>query len=243
MTKTQQQTEFEAQLSSDREKILSNIQKKFQDKAIEGHLSGSLARGNPDAFSDIDIWFTLTEENTAEILENRFKYYAEIGEILHICEPPQNAPIDGVHSALLIKTSECITVVDLYLCPLSTAYIPSEGKKLFGIDLPFGSIGYNPKKVTVNNDYRVDFFICFIFNTIKKIVRNAEKPLEAVLLQYEYLSKNYQIPIEPLNNQGHDFFTLKQIVENTKKIANEKQRKILIVISDFIKKVETVLKT
>jgi hypothetical protein len=53
-------------------------------------------------------------------------------------------------------------MVDLYLCPSVNSFITSESKKLFGIDLPLNEMGLNPQKVKVDEDYRVDFLICFI---------------------------------------------------------------------------------
>lgn len=157
-----------------------------------------------------------------------------------MCEAPQNAPINGVHTALLIRSQNgVISVTDIYLCPLSTAYITDEGKKLFGVDLSVGTIGFNPKKVIVDKNYRIDFFIFFIFNTIKKIARHESDPFDGVLREYEYLYKNYQISVDPLDNREHNFSALKQIIRNIKKVANEKQQETLNVISDFIEKVET----
>jgi len=231
--------DFESSLISSREIILANIQKEFQDIAIEGHIFGSLARGDSDAYSDIDIWFTFKDEDFDEIYNKRFVYYANFGDIIHACEAPQNAPIKGVHTALLIRSqSGVISVTDIYLCPLSTAYITDDGKKIFGLDLPAGAIGFNPKKVTVDTDYRIDFLICFIFSSIKKLARNQSEPLKALLEQYQYLSDRYGIVIEPLLSNRQDFTSLKDIVENIHKVANEKQQKTLQAISYFIEQVE-----
>lgn len=230
--------EFELQLISNRDKILGKLTKLFDGIAIEAHVFGSIARGDSDAYSDIDVWFTFKDEDIEEVLNNRFKYYEKIGEILSICEPPQNAPENGIHTALLIKTNKTITVVDICLCPLSTAYISSEGKKLFGIDLPTINMkGFNQKKVQVDTDYRINFFINFIFNTIKKIVRGKQNPLEDVLREYKNLYTNYSIPVELLNNKEQDINTLERIIENTKKVANEKQKEVLVAIHDFVKRV------
>ncbi|MEQ1500458.1 MAG: nucleotidyltransferase domain-containing protein [Parcubacteria group bacterium] len=225
-------------LISIRGDILEKLQNVFKDKAIESHVFGSIARGDTDAYSDIDIWFTFNDDEFDEIYKNRFHYYSLVGELLHICEPPQNAPIGGVHSALFIKTnSNVISVVDVYLCPHSTSFITKEAKKLFGINLPLAEIGFNPQKVTVDKNYRIDFFIGFIFGTIKKLARVESAPLDAVFREYENLYKNYNIAVEPLTVEEQNFNALEGIIENTMNIANEKQKEVLVEIRDFGRRV------
>lgn len=230
--------EIEQDLVSARNEILTNLKVVFKDKAIESHVFGSIARGDADAYSDIDIWFTFDDSNYEEIYQNRFEYYSQVGKIIHSCEAPQNAPIGGVHTALLIKTDRNnIVVVDIYLCPLSTAYITEEGKKLFGVDLPHGTIGYNPNKIKVGENYRVDFFIGFIFSSIKKLVRNEEKPLESVLYEYQNKFIDSNISITPLVSNDQNFTTLEKIIENVHKIANDRQKETLAIIRDFARKI------
>jgi predicted nucleotidyltransferase len=230
--------EIETELVSARENLLKQLENLFEGKAVESHLSGSVARQQADALSDIDIWFTFSDDDYEEIYNKRFEYYKKLGDIIHSCEAPQNAPTNGVHTALLIKSPKhIIVVVDMYLCPLSTAYITEEGRRLYGVDLPIGTTGYNPKKVTVDKNYRLDFFIGFIFNTIKKLVRQDQSPLEGLLREYEYLHKNYNITVEELNNKEQSAKTLKEVIGNIQKVANNRQNETLITICDFAEKI------
>lgn len=237
MTKAQR-PELEALLISERENILESIQKLFKEKAVGGHLFGSLARGNSDAYSDVDIWFTFADEKIEEALNNRFDYYAQIGEIVHFCEPPQNAPINGVHTHVTYKTSAGYQVVDYYLCPLSTSHLFPESKILFGEELPVKTIGFNPQKVQVNESYRIDFFIIFIFSATKKLIRNQTDPLKTLFEEYDYLAERYGVPVEPLTTGEQNFNSLKKVIENVKKVANNKQQEVLNITSDFVKKIE-----
>ncbi|MDP3989128.1 MAG: nucleotidyltransferase domain-containing protein [bacterium] len=231
-------TDKEQSLILAREIIFKRLEVMFQGKAVEAHVFGSVARGDADAFSDIDIWFTFNDADFEEAYENRFEYYRKTGSILHSCEAPQNAPSDGVHTALLIEEdNKNIVVVDIYLCPLSTAYITDDGKKLFGVDLPKGSIGFNPKKVQVDENYRIDFFIGFIFNSIKKLARNIENPLKAVLYEYQNKFIDSNIAITPLVNKEQNLETLELIIENIHKIANDKQKEVLVTISAFARRI------
>lgn len=226
-------------LESAREEKLLLIQKVFKDVAVEGHLFGSIARGDTDAFSDIDIWLVIKDEDVSDTLGKRFEYYAKVGEVVHIVEPPQNSPIGGVQSAVLYKTQTGLLIVDYSLCPQSTAFITKESKKLFGeIDLPIGEAGFNSQKVAVPESYRIDFFIGFIFNGIKKIIRKDVDRFDHMLKEYEYLSSRYNLPITPLENKEPTFTTLKEIIKNVYGLSTEKQKGALLEIENFMEKVE-----
>ncbi len=230
-------SEKETNLVLIRERLLKKLEGLFENKAVEVHVFGSVARGDADAYSDIDIWFTFNDSDYKDVYKNRFEYYNQIGNIIHYCEAPQNAPIDGVHTALLVEENGDVVVVDIYLCPLSTAYITDDGKKLFGLDLPKGTIGYNPNKIKVDENYRIDFFIGFIFNSIKKLARKNDNPLEAVLYEYQNKFIDSNITITPLVSKEQNFDTLESIIENVHEIANDKQKKTLVIIRDFARKI------
>jgi hypothetical protein len=198
-----------------------------------------MARGDTDAFSDIDIWLIIKDEDMPDTLRKRFEYYAKVGEVMHIVEPPQNSPIGGVQSAVLYKTQAGLLIVDYSLCPQSTAFITKESKKIFGeIDLPIGEAGFNPQKVIVQESYRIDFFIGFIFNGIKKIIRKDADGFDHMLKEYDYLSSRYGLPVKPLNTQERTFATLKEIIRNVYGLSTEKQKNALLEIEKFLKKVE-----
>lgn len=219
-----------------RKKRLQIIQHFFKNIAVEGHFFGSLAEGGADNFSDIDVWLTFKDEEIEGVLEKRLEYYAEVGDIVHVCEPPQNSPIQGAQSFVLYKTKVGLLPVDYYLCPQSTSFITPESKKLFGdVELPVRALeGYNPQKISVPETYRIDFLICFIFNGIKKLVRKNENALDAMFNQYRYLTERYGLVVDPLVDTESTFSALEKVIENVTKVANEKQRKALSEISAFI---------
>lgn len=226
----------ESELVLARDEIVGELENLFDDKAVEAHLFGSLARGDADAYSDVDIWYIFKDVDYGAVYDNRFAYYARLGTVIHFCEPPQNAPKGGLHTALLVQIGDTITVVDVYLCRLSDAFITPESKKLFGIDLPLGTAGFNEHKVQVNETYRIDFFIGFVFNTIKKIVRKKENPLADVLREYESLHEKYNISVDPIEIGDNNLETLETIIENIKNVATEKQSDVLSTILDFARK-------
>ncbi|MBP9772976.1 MAG: nucleotidyltransferase domain-containing protein [Candidatus Pacebacteria bacterium] len=224
-------------------KRLEKIKQVFESVALEAHLHGSLARDDSDNFSDVDIWITFKDEDFQSALKNRFDLYSQIGEIVHIVEPPQNAPIDGIQSNVLYKTKVGLFIVDYSLCPHATSFILQDSKKLFGnIDLPNGKLGLNPKKITVDENYRLDFFISFIFGTIKKIVRYDIEPLNGVFREYDNLVNKYGFKLKDVDIKDHSFNNLKKISSNIYEIANEKQKNAITEIGNFLKLVEENMK-
>ena len=51
--------------------------------------------------------------------------------------------------------------------------------------------------------------------------------LTAVVDQYNKLKTKYDVPVEPLVVEDHTFATLKNIIENTKKVATKEQKEAL----------------
>ncbi len=230
---------FEFNLVSEKEEVYQKIIDIFHDLAMECHVFGSIARGDSDPYSDIDICFTFKDENMQNVLKKRLEYFSKIEEIVHICEAPQNSPVNGKYSCVLFKTQHSIVHVDFYLCPLSTSHTTKEGKKIFGdIDLPIRELELNPKKVLVDKNYRIDFFLTFIFGGIKKLLRDNKEPLQDIFKEYSYLQDRYDIKVEPLIETSHSFETLKTIISNIMQVSNEKQRFALLEISDFLEQVE-----
>ncbi len=227
-------------LSRRRGKLVEKITKIFKDVAIEGHLFGSISENRADNFSDVDIWFTFDDETFQSFSEKHFELYNQVGEVIHICEPPQNAPLNGIFSSVLYKTKVGLIMVDYYLCPISTSFITKESKKIFGdIDLPVGEIiGFNPQKISVPETYRIDFFICFIFNSIKKLIRKKEDSLDALFREYDNLNTKYGFTLEPIIDKENNFINLEKVMGNIRNIANEKQNIALVEISKFINQVK-----
>ena len=132
-------------------------------------------------------------------------------------------------------------VVDFYLCPQQTSFTTTESKKLFGdIDLPIGETGLNPQKISVPETYRIDFLICFIFNSIKKIIRKNDNALGALFREYGYLKERYNIDVEPLSNTENTFMALESVIGNVNKVSNVRQKDALKEITEFIQAVTSL---
>jgi len=228
-----------------RDRALSDAQKVFQDKAIEAHVFGSVARRDSDSYSDLDVWFTFKDEDIKEVLSKRLEYYSQVGEIIHVCEAPQNAPVDGVHSSVIHKNPAGLLLqVDYYLCPQSTAFQIEGSKKIFGeIELPQKEFGYNPQKIVVDAAYRIDFVMMFTFTSIKYLIRKEADALDNLFKEYGYLSERYGISTSPLPAKENTFAVLREVIVNLKKVSNDRQKQALSEIEDFSVTVEETEKT
>lgn len=233
-------SDFLTSLIQERENKLSKIKEVFEGVALEGHVLGSVARRDSDPYSDLDAWLTFKNEEFTSIMENRKELFNKIGQVVTVVEPPQNAPVGGIFSAVLFKTSKWLLTVDFYLCPQSTAFITEESKKIFGESqmLPIGVLGLNPQKVTVTKDYRIDFCIGFLMTSIKKLARKNDHPLDALFREYNYLREKYDIPVKEIDSPEHTFKELYKVIENLKEVANNTQKKVILEIENFAKIVE-----
>ena len=226
-------------LINTRNRVLESIKVFFQDKAIEAHVFGSIARGTDDAYSDLDVWLTFENEKITKVLDNRFKYFSKFGNVIHVCEPPQNSPLNGIHSFVLYKTDAGLLHIDFYLCPLSTSFKIEGSKNILGnIKLPTGELSFNPKKTSVPNSYRIDFFILFIFIAIKRLARKKPGALDLLFVEYDNLKNRYQINVGALNKTEQTFTCWRKIIAEVNKFADEKQKGVLTEISVFAKQVE-----
>jgi hypothetical protein len=213
---------------------LQRIKKAFQDTAIEGQYFGSMGRGTPDLYSDIDIWLTFKDENMEAVLEKRFEYYAQAGDIIHICEAPQNSPIGGMYSFVLYKTAAGLLAVDYYLCPQSASFTTKDNRKLFGeLALPIGEIEFNPHKRVVSETYRIDFLITIAFGAIKKLYRQEENALALLTAEYKNLRESYGIEVQPLHSTDNSPAAFAEIIENVRKVSTGQQQRVLDEISRY----------
>jgi predicted nucleotidyltransferase len=212
---------------------LTKIQEVFKGVAIEGHIFGSVARGDADLYSDLDIWFTFKDEDIKNVIARRLDYYSQIAEIVHVHEAPQNAPIGGVQSFVLYRIGNELLRVDYSLCPQSSSFQTEDSKKLFGAKLPVGELSLNPQKIVVDGNYRIDFIISFVFNSIKYLARKKQNPLQDLLREYDNLKGRYGIDIKPLLGGEESVEILRQIIQNLDEVSNERQKMALSEINKF----------
>ncbi len=212
---------------------ITKIQEAFKSIAIEAHIFGSVARGDADLYSDLDVWFTFKDKDIKNVIAKRLDYYSQIAEIIHIHEAPQNAPIGGIQSFVLYKIGNELLRADYSLCPQSSSFQTKDSKKLFGAELPVGELSLNPHKIAVDGNYRIDFVISFVFNSIKYLARKEQNPLQDLLREYDNLKDRYGIGVKPLLGRNESVETLRQIIQNLDEVSNKRQKLTLSEISKF----------
>ena len=227
-------------LIQSRTQLLENIKKVYQDKYDLGFLSGSLSGDRSDALSDIDVWLVVDESKLDNLMENRFDHFKQVGEIAHLCEPPQHSPVQGISSTVIYKHGDILTEVDYYLSSTQTAKFIENAKILFGeVNIPQGQ-GF-PENATehrpINETFRVDFLLMLLFISVKKTYRNDKKYSDMFSGHYHKLKTDYGFDNFPEIKNNYDFATLREYIKAIEPETNEKQRRFLGEIEAFMEKV------
>ena len=91
-------------LPDQREKLLGNVLNDLKnDKDVIGiYLGGSLAKGNDDIYSDIDLHIIVTPETKADFIKNKRKRPAKWGNVLFF-EGLANTPVIVTHFDCFVK--------------------------------------------------------------------------------------------------------------------------------------------
>jgi predicted nucleotidyltransferase len=137
-------------------------------------LFGSLARGDADDLSDIDLWVVVSDEHIAEVVAARREYVSQLGEPLLIEEAPQNAPVSGAYLLVLYPGEAGPQQVDWYWQPRSDARVPQKVRVLFnraGVQTETPNEPYSERERTEAATAQVVFFWAMCNITAKKIAR------------------------------------------------------------------------
>ncbi|MEU4244229.1 methyltransferase, FxLD system [Actinoplanes sp. NPDC026619] len=105
-------------------------------------LVGSLAHGDDDAFSDVDLIVAVEAPIPPMLLVDLFAGLGLPGVELYRRPKPRNAPAGGAYLAVALELAGLPVLVDLYLWPATTAAVPAGGRMLFERDrLPRSELG------------------------------------------------------------------------------------------------------
>jgi hypothetical protein len=222
------------------ENVVQEVIHYFKEKAIEGHIFGSIARGTNDALSDIDLWLTFEDTEIQHILEGRFVTYAQFGEIILLHEMQNNFPLDGIQTAILYKIGGELIRVDWYLCPISSSRILPDSRILFeNKKVEVGNIIPETKRSPRDTSDRITFFISMCFNGIKKVVRNEPAFMDFLIEAFKKYEK--EIPELSTIPKESTFNTIRKSLEILTTVSNQEQKKAISEIEQFMTKVESIL--
>lgn len=94
-------------------------------------LTGSLARNDQDALSDVDLWIVVADEFIGSVIEERRQYVARVDTPVLVLENLTNAPPLGAYLLVHYPGAVGPQHFDWFWQPESLATYPSNGKLLF----------------------------------------------------------------------------------------------------------------
>jgi predicted nucleotidyltransferase len=234
------------QFKQQRNKGLISLKRKLSEVfskngIIAIHQFGSFAKGQDDEFSDLDIWITVNDKDLRKVINDRNDLYSSIGDKVITFEPPQNAPPEGMYSMVIFQTEYGFYHVDFYLVgKLKTKILP-EARIIFGDDsLPRGDWFEDQKAKNIpplnTPSSRIDFIICMAFVGVKYVVRHGKSFLDFLTEQYSINRNEYFPQLEEIKND-YDFNTIRFILDQHLKVADEKQKKAIDKLKEYLSEV------
>jgi len=165
------------------------------------HLFGSLARGDADALSDIDLWITVPDDEIARWVDRRFEIFNDIAEVVIYHEAPRNRPLGGSYTLVIHRLGDALIQTDYYFAPESTSVILPEAHHLSGNQsLPRGSWLLDTHAEAAEDFHeRIDFLIFMSFIGIKKAFRGDRAFLGFLDREFERFRRTYDPAGEPLD--------------------------------------------
>ncbi len=220
------------------EKTVYYIAEFFKEDAVGAYVFGSIARGENDALSDIDIWITFEDSKIQEAIAHRMTYYSQFGEIVLLHEMQNNFPLDGIQTAIIYKIDEELMRVDFYLCPFSSSRTLPNSKILFEKKvIDHGQIIPETKRTPRDISDRITFFISMAFNCIKKVVRKDQKFVDFIFGEIAKYEK--EIPELSKVPKEASFEMIRELLVALGTVSNQDQKKAIEEISRFLAKVDS----
>lgn len=100
-------------------------------RVVAAWLAGSLGRGDADAYSDVDLWVVVRDDDIVAVRDGRRQFVEVLGPPVLISEAPQNAPPGGAYLWTLYQGKHGPQHVDWNWLPESGAKVPADAKVLF----------------------------------------------------------------------------------------------------------------
>ncbi len=200
------------------------------------HLFGSLARGDGDDLSDIDLWITVPDDQITQLIERRFEIFNNIAEVVIHHEAPRNRPLGGSYTLVIHRVGSTLIQADYYLAPASTSVILPEARHLSGNDaFRRGSWVLDTAADTVEDFHeRIDFLICMSFIGIKKILRGDYEFLDFLDREYGKFLGSYDVPHTP-KAPTRDLDALAGRLHSILLVADERQSEAILAIIDGVR--------
>jgi len=230
---------FAEKMKGIQDRLVEEMSTYFEPQAVEAHVLGSIARGEHDAFSDIDIWITYEDDKMQEAIENRMDVYKKFGEIVLLHEMQNNFPLHGIQTAIVYKIDGELFRVDFYLCPLSSSTKKPGSKVLFEKkEVPVGEIIPETKRTRRDASDRVTFLISMCFNCIKKVVRGNTEFMNFLSSEFKKLEEINGVQGLPELPMEGGFDSIRAALNVLEGVADEGQKVAIETIREFMGRVE-----
>lgn len=225
---------FEQRQIATREHLLEQALAVFAGHgAVAIHQLGSLARGEGDALSDLDLWITFKDGALPSVTAQQEQIYAEVAEVLISYQALGNRPAGGTYRLVIYNAAGNLMQVDYYLAPRSTSVILPEGRLLYGDDsLSRGPWLLDRSASTPETiPERIDFLICMAFIGVKKVLRRDEEFIRFLSRAYLQFVETYHLGLIAID-YGVSFDTLSRMLQELRKVGDEQQRLAIDEIVD-----------
>lgn len=195
------------------------------------HVFGSLARGNDDPLSDLDLWITIPDDLLATVVLQRDEAFASIAPVLIKHEALENRPLRGSYSLIIHETNTGLYQTDYYLAPRSMSVILPEARLLAGDDtLPRGTWVLDRSETTpTSHTERVDFLTCMGFIGVKMALRGNEDFLRFLIGSYNAFREQNQLELPPIPD-GAPLEQVQAVLTGLVNVADTGQRKAIETI-------------
>ena len=204
--------------------------------AVAFHLSGSLGRGDADAFSDIDAWLTFPDEAIDQVVFAREDLFGAIGRVLLVHEMAPNRPPGGVYALVLYEAPSGPLQVDWQLAPRQSSRIDGASKRVFAdISVPAGERPSDPDaEQATDRTERITWLIAMLFVTIKMILRgNGDEFLAFLATAYRDIGVLYGLD-DLTVSEPVTLANVRQMFRQLDRHADESQRLAIQAIDDFL---------
>ena len=129
-------SEFEQLLAarvSERSSLVERVKSMLSadDRVVAAWLTGSLARGDFDALSDVDLYVAVADEHAGEVSSMRQKFVEDLTRPTLILENLRNAPPNGAYLLVHYPGVTGPQHFDWFWQPRSLAKLPDDAKLLF----------------------------------------------------------------------------------------------------------------
>lgn len=234
--------EFRQRMIGGRKQLLEKIVDTFKSlNPVAIHQFGSGSTDFKDEFSDLDIWVTFKNDEVESILPKLNSIFKSIAPVLVRHYSKTWSPIGGSANQVIHETNAGLFIVDYYISKVSETSMPEDSVLLCGSDRVSRGEWKINKSVkdahTLKND--INWALNTIFISVKGIVRRWDSPdfVNNLKIAHQKFRKRHKNKIKR-RKIALSFKFDYRLLSDLYPIANQKQRKAISKIKNYLNQVE-----